>query len=173
MRQGLSDLGLSRTFLIIARSAVRLTFTRVETLRPSLKSKTTTADRHRQTRNAHASETAEDYVEAVFELIESSGKCRVIDLSHHFGVRHVTVNKIIKRLKKNGLVDTKPYGPISLTADGRRMAIKSQRRHETVYQFLLAIGVDVKTATIDAEGIEHHVSPQTLKAFEKFVAKKQ
>ena len=128
------------------------------------------AERHRHTRDAHARETAEDYVEAIHEIIENCGKCRVVDLSRRFGVTHVTVNKIIKRLRKDGLVDTTPYGPVTLTAQGRRMAVKSQRRHEVVYRFLLALGVDEKTATIDAEGIEHHVSPRTLKAFEKFVA---
>ncbi len=131
------------------------------------------ADRHRQTRNAHALETAEDYVEAVLVTIEKNGKCRVIDLSRRFGVSHVTVNKIIKRLHLEGLVETEPYGPITLTPEGRRMAVRSQRRHETVFHFLLAIGVDETTAAIDSEGIEHHVSPHTLKVFEKFLNSQQ
>lgn len=131
------------------------------------------ADRHRQTRSAHALETAEDYVEAVLATIEKTGKCRVIDLSRRFGVSHVTVNKIIKRLQSEGFVETEPYGPITLTTEGKRMAVKSQKRHETVFNFLIAIGVDESTAAIDSEGIEHHVSPQTLKMFEKFLANRK
>lgn len=127
------------------------------------------ADRHRQTRNAHALETAEDYVEAVLVTIEKSGKCRIVDLAQRFGVSHVTVNKIIKRLQSEGLVKTEPYGPVELTSEGKRMALRSKKRHETVFRFLLAIGVDESTAAIDSEGIEHHVSPQTLKVFEKFI----
>ena len=134
--------------------------------------KSTSADRHRQTRNAHALETAEDYVESIFEIVQETGKCRIVDLSRRFGVSHATVNKIIKRLKSETLVESIPYGPVSLTSKGKRMAVKSKRRHETVFRFLVALGVDEKTATIDSEGIEHHVSPATLKVFEEYVARR-
>ena len=127
--------------------------------------------RHQRTRDDHALETAEDYVEAVEDITREQGKCRVIDLARHFGVSHVTVTKIIKRLHREGLVETQPYRPIKLTARGRRLAAKSRKCHEIVYQFLLAIGVDARTAAIDSEGIEHHVSPATLKKFEQFTAR--
>ena len=68
-----------------------------------------------------------------------------------------------------GLVTTQPYGPMTLTETGARMATESQTRHETVYQFLLAIGVSAATAADDAEGIEHHVSAETLKCFRKYL----
>ena len=128
------------------------------------------ADRHRRTRDDHAAETAEDYVEAVEELAEQTGRCRLIDLARHFGVSHVTVNKIITRLQREGLVETEPYGPISLTASGQQLAQTSRRRHQIVYDFLLAIGVSECAAEIDAEGIEHHVGPETLACLEKFNA---
>ena len=60
---------------------------------------------------------------------------------------------------------TEPYKPIELTAKGRRMARACKERHNIVYRFLLAIGLDEKTAAIDSEGIEHHVSPKTLARF--------
>ena len=120
---------------------------------------------HRRTRHDHASETAEDYVEAVAEILGHQGSCRVTDLARRFGVSHVTVNRIVDRLQKEGLLATKPYQPIELTPKGRRLAAKCRQRHDIVYQFLRAIGVDKETAAIDAEGIEHHVSPATLKRF--------
>ena len=126
---------------------------------------------HRRTRRDHATETAEDYVEAVAEIHLENGTCRVVDLAKYFGVSHVTVTRIVARLQEEGLVETEAYRPIGLTAKGRRLARRSRERHETVYQFLLAIGVDEKTAAIDAEGIEHHVSPSTLKKFSSFLAK--
>ena len=52
-----------------------------------------------QTRSRHASETAEDYVEAVMEMIEEKGECRVLDLARYFNVSHVTVSRIVKRLQ--------------------------------------------------------------------------
>jgi DtxR family manganese transport transcriptional regulator len=127
---------------------------------------------HRRTRDDHAMETAEDYVEAVADIIEQKEQCRVGDLAKHFDVSHVTVSRIVKRLQSEGLMTTEPYRPIQLTAQGKRLARKSKQRHETVLAFLLAIGVDKTTAEIDSEGIEHHVSPTTLAAMKKFLAKK-
>ncbi|WP_442481673.1 manganese-binding transcriptional regulator MntR [Aeoliella sp. SH292] len=126
---------------------------------------------YQRTRRDHANETAEDYVEAVAQIEGESGACRGADLARLFEVSHVTVTKTIARLKDEGLVDTRPYGPITLTPRGRRMARESQRRHDIVLAFLQAIGVGEETARIDAEGIEHHVSQETLKCFERVLKK--
>ncbi|MCH1496653.1 MAG: manganese-binding transcriptional regulator MntR [Rubripirellula sp.] len=120
---------------------------------------------HLRTRHDHSTELAEDYVEAIAEIAAARGSCRVVDLAKHFGVSHVTVNRTIGRLQNEGLVTTEPYKPVSLTRKGLRLAVQCRKRHEIVYQFLLAIGVDPQTAAIDAEGIEHHVSPATLQCF--------
>jgi DtxR family manganese transport transcriptional regulator len=127
------------------------------------------ADGHRRTRRDHAAETAEDYVEAISDVLAEKGTCRVTDLAKRFDVSHVTVTKIVSRLKDAGLVSAEPYKPLDLTDAGRRLAAKSRRRHEIVYQFLLSIGVSAATAATDSEGIEHHVSPETLEAMRTFV----
>ncbi len=124
---------------------------------------------HRRTRSDHANETAEDYVEAVYEIMATQSKCRVADLARRFDVSHVTVSRIVQRLVAEELLKTEPYRPIELTDKGVRLAQKAKQRHEIVFQFLLAIGVDQKTAAIDSEGIEHHVSKKTLLAMTKFV----
>ncbi len=120
---------------------------------------------HERTRDDHASETAEDYVEAIMDLIDEHGECRVKALAERFGVSHVTVIRIVERLEREGLVTKAPYRPIELTKSGRTLALNCKRRHEIVYRFLLAIGVDERTAAIDSEGIEHHVSETTLERF--------
>ena len=125
---------------------------------------------HRRTRRDHATETAEDYVEAILDIIEQRESCRVVDLAKRFGISHVTVTRTIARLSDEGLVQTEPYRPIRLTLKGKRLAARSRHRHEMVYRFLRALGVDAATAAIDAEGIEHHVSAKTLACFERFVA---
>ncbi len=127
------------------------------------------ADGHRRTRRDHAAETAEDYVEAISEVLAEKGVCRVIDLARRFDVTHVTVTKIVARLKESGLVTSEPYKPLELTDAGKRLAAKSRRRHEVVHKFLLAIGVSEPVAVIDSEGIEHHVSPETLEAMRAFL----
>ena len=129
--------------------------------------------RHERTRRDHSTETAEDYVEAVAEIIEENGTCRVVDLSRHFAVSHVTVSKTVSRLKTAGYLTSRPYGPIELTRQGKRLATESKRRHQTVLEFLLALGVRPTVAEMDAEGMEHHVSQETLKQFKKFTDSKR
>jgi DtxR family manganese transport transcriptional regulator len=127
------------------------------------------AARHRRTRQDHSTETAEDYVEAVAEILQQQQTCRVVDLAKWFDVSHVTVTRIVSRLKRAGFLETEPYRPISLTEKGSRLASESRRRHEVVYRFLISVGVPEKIAAIDAEGIEHHVSPETLERFRLLV----
>lgn len=127
------------------------------------------AEPHRRTRRDHATETAEDYVEAVAEIIAERETCRLVDLAKYFAVSHVTANRIVARLQKEGLLQTEPYQPIELTPQGKRLADRCRQRHEIVYRFLLSLGIDKKTAAIDAEGIEHHVSPKTLRKLEQWV----
>ena len=124
---------------------------------------------HQRTRRDHSTETAEDYVEAVAEIIAQRVHCRLVDLAEYFGVSHVTANRTVARLQKEGLLVTEPYQPIELTARGRRLAARCRQRHEIVYQFLLSLGIDETTAAIDAEGIEHHVSPKTLQRFKELI----
>lgn len=122
-------------------------------------------------RKAHQMETAEDYVELIADLIAERGEARVVDLSETFGVSHTTVNKIILRLNKEGYVTNRPYRSLFLTAEGEKLAKLSKERHDIVYRFLRALGVDEHAAQMDAEGVEHHVSEKTLAAFKKFLKK--
>ena len=122
------------------------------------------------TRSHHANETAEDYVEAVGDIINDKGRCRVQDLANHFNVSHVTVSRIVGRLQNESLLETAPYQPITLTKKGQRLANKVRKRHAVVFEFLVALGVDQRTAEIDSEGIEHHVSDKTLAAMKRFLS---
>ncbi len=126
------------------------------------------AKQHAQVRRAHASETADDYVEAIAMICQEKQACRAVDLAKQFGVSHVTVNRTLGRLKLQGLVTAEPYGPVQLTPQGLRIARQAKERHDIVYEFLLALGVTEPNASIDAEGIEHHVSPETLRLMREF-----
>ena len=124
-------------------------------------------------RSDHRTEIAEDYLEAIAEFIDKSGRCRGADLAIHFSVSHATVTQTLSRLKEASLIESEPYGPISLTRAGRRIAKKAKERHELVLAFLLEIGVSEEVAIADAEGIEHHVSDDTLACFKKFLAERR
>ena len=123
---------------------------------------------HRRTRQAHSQEIAEDYVEVVADLIATEGEARAIDIARRMGVTHVTVTKTVARLQRAGLMTSRPYRSIFLTEKGREMATEARRRHEVVIRFLKAVGVSEENALSDAEGIEHHVSAETLATFERF-----
>jgi DtxR family manganese transport transcriptional regulator len=118
-----------------------------------------------QTRREHANEIAEDYVEAIADLTAETGEARVVDLAKRLGVTHVTVNRTIARLQKAGFVTSQPYRAIFLTGQGSDLASSCKSRHEIVVAFLRSLGIPQRVAERDAEGIEHHVSPETLKAF--------
>jgi len=118
-----------------------------------------------QTRREHANEIAEDYVEAIADLVAETGEARVVDLAKRLGVTHVTVIRTITRLQKTGFVTAQPYRAIFLTEKGRALAAMCKSRHEIVVSFLRSLGIPERVAEMDAEGIEHHVSPDTLAAF--------
>ncbi|MFH1300518.1 MAG: manganese-binding transcriptional regulator MntR [Planctomycetota bacterium] len=133
--------------------------------------KQTPKNQHERTRVDHATEIAEDYVEAIAEFIEEQGVCRVKDLAEYFAVSHVTVNRTVARLQRDGYATTEPYSPVELTSKGAKLAKDSRRRHEIVLSFLIAMGISEETAATDTEGIEHHVSPETLSMMETFISK--
>lgn len=137
----------------------------------SSKKKPNHAKRFQHVRAAHQIEVAEDYVEMIADLITAYGEARAVDLAERFGVTNATVNNTIARLQRDGLVESQPYRSIFLTEKGRQMASQSRERHQVVLEFLKTIGVSESTAQIDAEGVEHHVSDETLKAFKKVIRK--
>ena len=116
-------------------------------------------------RRAHQSEVAEDYVEMISDLIAETGEARTVDLAARFGVTSPTVNAIVRRLQREDLVETRPYRSIFLTEAGKALAEASRERHRIVRDFLVTIGVPHAIAEEDAEGVEHHVSEETLAVF--------
>jgi len=121
-------------------------------------------------RKDHAQETSEDYVELVADLIEEKGEARVVDIAARLGVTSVTVSKTIGRLEEAGLLRSEPYRSIFLTDEGKELATQTKARHRIVLNFLLAIGVSPETAEADSEGMEHHISEETLERMREFLS---
>jgi DtxR family transcriptional regulator, manganese transport regulator len=126
----------------------------------------------RRIRADHSAELAEDYVEMIADLIDERGEARCTDIAMRLGVANATVVKTLKRLQTMSLVTQEPYRAIFLTPDGWKMAEDGKRKHAVVEKFLLALGVSLETARIDSEGIEHHVSTETLRAMAKFLVRR-
>ena len=116
----------------------------------------------RQVREAHRRELIDDYVELISDLIREVGEARQVDMAARLGVSQPTVAKMLKRLASVGLI---------LTAEGEKLAQESRERHQIVENFLLVLGVSPEIARRDAEGMEHHVSEETLLKFREFTLK--
>lgn len=122
----------------------------------------------RQVREAHRRELIDDYVELIAYLIHETGEARQVDMAARLGVSQPTVAKMLKRLVSIGLIEQIPWRGVFLTPEGEKLADKSRERHQIVENFLLALGVTPEVARCDAEGIEHHVSEETLATFQQF-----
>ena len=123
---------------------------------------------YKKVRNAHKTENTEDYLELIAALLSIKGEARIVDIASELGIAQATANKTIQRLQIQGYIKREPYRSIFLTLKGQKIASKSKKRHNVVLEFLLNLGIDKKTASADAEGIEHHVSEKTLRKMEKF-----
>ena len=123
-------------------------------------------------RSAHAMETTEDYVELIGDLIDTRGEARLVEIAERLGISQPSAGKTIARLQREGFVTSEPYRSIFLTEKGRALADRTRARHDVVYRFFVAIGVCEETARRDSEGVEHHVSDETLAAFERIIAER-
>ena len=127
------------------------------------------ARRFGKARSAQSTALLEDYAELIADLLATSGEARPTDVARRLGVSHVTAIKTISRLKREGLATGRPYRGVFLTETGQALAERMRARHRLVVDILIALGVPAEAAEADAEGIEHHVSELTLKAFARFL----
>ncbi len=133
----------------------------------------TQARRFSKTRSAQSGALLEDYVELIADLLTTGGEARPTDVARRLGVSHATAIKTISRLKREGLATGRPYRGVFLTQEGQKLAARVHARHRLVVDMLLALGIPAEAAEADAEGIEHHVSEATLKAFAQFLASRE
>ncbi|MDA1181903.1 MAG: manganese-binding transcriptional regulator MntR [Proteobacteria bacterium] len=122
----------------------------------------------KKVRDAHRTENTEDYLETIADLLNTKGEARIVDIANKLDIAQATANKTIQRLQNQGYVKKEPYRSIFLTLKGQEVASVSKKKHIIVLTFLKKLGLDLKTAGADAEGIEHHVSNKTLKKMEQF-----
>jgi Mn-dependent DtxR family transcriptional regulator len=108
------------------------------------------------------SQSAEDYLERIHELIERIGYARVVDIASSLKVRQASVTNMVKKLGEAGFLKYEKYRGLIMTDKGREVARRIQSRHATLSRFFSLFGLDSETQRLDIEGIEHHLSPATL-----------
>src|SRR6187401_2259614 len=116
------------------------------------------------------SQSAEDYLERIHELIEDKGYARVVDIASSLKVKQASVTGMVQKLGELGYLNYEKYRGLILTDKGRAVACKIQKRHETLSRFFSLFGLDPETQKRDIEGIEHHLSPDTVKMLSDLAA---
>ena len=109
-------------------------------------------------------QSAEDYLERIHELIEEKGYARVVDIALSLNVKQSSVTGMVQKLGELGYLNYEKYRGLVLTDKGREVALGIQRRHATLSRFLTILGINDETQKHDIEGIEHHLSPETVQA---------
>ena len=108
------------------------------------------------------SQSAEDYLERIQELIEEKGYARVVDIASSLQVKQASVTSMVQKLGELGYLNYEKYRGLVLTEKGKQVATGIQKRHETLSRFFSLFGLAPETQKQDIEGIEHHLSPETV-----------
>jgi Mn-dependent DtxR family transcriptional regulator len=100
----------------------------------------------------------EDHIEQIYLLIEQKGYARVSDIAEALSVLPSSVTKMVQKLDKDGYLVYEKYRGLTLTPKGNKLGKRLVQRHDLLEQFLRLIGVDEEKIYDDVEGIEHHLS---------------
>lgn len=111
----------------------------------------------------------EDYLEVISELVELKGYANTIEISRYLNVSAPSVTKMLQKLDENGYLEYEKYRGINLTQKGNSLADAVRQKHGILLEFFKLLGINHEIANQDAEGIEHHLNPQTIKQLRKFV----
>ncbi len=115
---------------------------------------------------ARNSSTVEDYLERILELINTKGYARVVDIAGSLSISQASVTNMVQRLDSEGLLKYEKYRGLVLTTAGETLARNITRRHQLLTDFLKLLGLPDDVIYHDVEGMEHHISPPTLRAIE-------
>ncbi len=119
----------------------------------------------------HLQESGEMYLETIFILNESKANVRSIDISEYMGFSKPSVSRAIGLLKNGGYINVDGGGYITLTDEGKNIALKMYDRHRLLTDFLVSIGVPKDIAANDACKIEHHLSDESFDALKKHLGR--
>jgi Mn-dependent DtxR family transcriptional regulator len=116
-----------------------------------------------------ATPSMEDYLERIYKLIDEKGYARVSDIAEGLEVHPSSVTKMIQKLDKDNYLVYEKYRGLVLTSKGKKMGKRLVDRHALLEQFLMMIGVQGENIYKDVEGIEHHLSWDSITCIETLV----
>ena len=122
------------------------------------------------TESMHLTASLEDYLEAIFHIVEAKQAARAKDIVLRLGVHNSSVTQALRSLSEKGLVNYAPYDLVTLTPEGARLARDVVRRHRTLKDFLVKVlSLENTAAEEGACKMEHAISGQILDRLVKFV----
>jgi Mn-dependent DtxR family transcriptional regulator len=113
-----------------------------------------------------ATPSMEDYLERIYKLIDEKGYARVSDIAEGLQVHPSSVTKMIQKLDKDNYLVYEKYRGLILTPKGKKMGKRLMDRHRLLEEFLTVIGVQESNIYGDVEGIEHHLSWDSITCIE-------
>jgi Mn-dependent DtxR family transcriptional regulator len=113
-----------------------------------------------------SSAAVEDYLERILELINCKGYARVVDIAAGLKISQASVTNMVQRLDGDGLLKYEKYRGLVLTPAGETVARSITRRHQLLTDFLSLLGLDARVVEHDVEGMEHHISPPTVRVIQ-------
>lgn len=116
-----------------------------------------------------ATPSMEDYLEQMYILMDEKGYARVSDIADALDVHPSSVTKMMQRLDKDRYVNYEKYRGLTLTNKGRKMGKRLLARHQLLENFLHIIGVQEENIYADVEGIEHHLSWDSITCIESLI----
>jgi len=111
----------------------------------------------------------EDYLERIYRLIDEKGYARVADIAEGLEVHPSSATKMIQKLDKDEYLIYEKYRGLMLTPKGKKIGKRLVERHHLLEQFLSMIGVKEELIYKDVEGIEHHLSSESIACIETLV----
>ena len=126
-------------------------------------------------RAAHESEKLEsstrmeDYLEVIGELVDMKGYATTLDISRYMNVSPPSVTKMLQKLDEKKYIEYEKYHGINLTNNGRQVADSIRRKHSILLEFFEILNIGQEIANQDTEGLEHHLSPKTIRQLRKYI----
>ena len=116
-------------------------------------------------------ESAEMYLETIFELSLTHSTVRSIDVAEAMGYSKPSVSRAVSLLKQGGYLLMDKDGFLTLTPAGEEIAVKIYERHTVLSKALMTLGISQKVAAEDACKIEHVISDETFDAIKAHLDK--
>jgi DtxR family Mn-dependent transcriptional regulator len=117
------------------------------------------------------SASLEDYIEAIYHIVEEKLVARSKDIAARLGVSRASVTEALRALARKELINYAPYEAITMTEQGKKVAEDVIHRHESLRRFFMEVlAIDSATAEEAACKVEHAAPPVVISRMIDFIA---